>query len=331
MVHRLIYGIFCLLLVLTLGREAWKEEDPSPHALVEAPYAHAQRLDGEGISVAVIDEGFDPEHSVLKNNLISAHYNRDHTLRSVYEPVFFGTKGYEFENHGTHVTGIILGLAPKVQIIPIQLGEFGGDQIFVKALQSAALSHADVVNISMRLNRTGREISPNVRQALINLATSGKIIVIAAGNDNSPLMKYAYTKSLVDLSNDPSMEGRLLLVGASACKNKIETLASFSNFPGRRTLRAQTNFITAPGVDIVSAITGGDFGKKSGTSMAAPMVVGALCLLRQAFPHLSAEGLADLVLTSARTTSITGEPLSHARFGAGIVNLKLALEKGHRS
>ncbi len=112
--------------------------------------------------------------------------------------------GYQFESHGTHVTGIILGFAPKAEIIPIQLDEFGGgDQIFVKALRVATLSSARIVNISMRLSRTGRGVSPNVREALLALADSGKLIIIAAGNDGAPLMEYAYTESLVDIAQDP--------------------------------------------------------------------------------------------------------------------------------
>lgn len=328
MIQRIVYGISFLLLVIAVGKNAWREESVSPHVLVDAPYAHAQKLDGNGTTVAVIDEGFDCTHLALKENFSDHKYHTDHGVSDVFEPLFFGKNGYEQESHGTHVAGIVAGLAPQAEIIPIQLGGFGGDQAFVKALHTAELSSAHVVNISMRLTYTGRKIGPNVQQALIDLAKAGKLIVIAAGNESSPLMSCAYTKSLVDLSHDPRLEGRLLLAGASAWKDGKEVLAPFSNYPGKRALSAQTTFITAPGADIVSTITGGRFGKKSGTSMAAPMVVGAACLLRQAYPHLSAEALAHLLLTSARQVSLSGEVLSHAHFGAGIVNLRSALERG---
>ena len=60
--------------------------------------------------------------------------------------------------------------------------------------------------------------------------------------------------------------------------------------------------------------------------MAAPMVVGASALLKQAYPHLSAEKLVHLLLKSARKVTIDGKSLPHSQFGAGILNLKAALE-----
>jgi subtilisin family serine protease len=327
MFHRLIYGLCCLSFVVYIGHKVWKDMSVSPQTLVEAPHAHEQHLDGTGVVIAVIDEGFDSSHSALKGQFSPYRYNTNNTTRDVSETMIFENGAYKFESHGTHVAGIISSLAPKAKIIPIKMGGFGGDQAFVKALQMATSSAAHIVNISMRLSHTGREISPNVRTALIQLAKAGKLIVIAAGNESTPMMRNAYTASLVELAHDPLMEGRLLLVGASSYKNGKETLAEFSNYPGRSSFGvAQTYFITAPGDKIMSTITGGLFGEKSGTSMAAPMVVGAAGLLKQAFPRLQPDGIAELLLKTARKVSLDGTELPHTQFGAGIVNLKSALE-----
>ena len=227
------------------------------------------------------------------------------------------------------MTGIIAKIAPKAEVIPIKVSGFDGDNTFVKALQIATKSSADVVNISLRLSHTGRGLSPNVYKALINLAQSGKLIVMASGNEGTPLMRNAHTASLVQLAHDPNMQGRLILAGALSYKNGAESLAEFSNFPGASSYGlSQTYFIAAPGEDILSTITGGHFGEKSGTSMAAPMVVGALCLLLQAFPKHEPESVANLLLTSARKVSLDGNPLSSKSFGRGIVNLKAALKNG---
>jgi subtilisin family serine protease len=278
----------------------------------------------------VIDEGFDHSHRSLRDRFSTFRYNTDNKSRDVSETLLFENGKYAFDSHGTHVTGIISHLAPQVEIIPIKMGVFGGDQAFVKALQMAAESSAHVVNISMRLSHTGREISPNVRTAFFQLADAGKLIVISAGNEGAPLMKRAYTASLVELAHHPLMEGRLLLVGASSYKNGDEILANFSNYPGKSPWgKAQTYFITAPGEFITSTITGGRFGEKSGTSMAAPMIVGVASLLKQAFPQLKAEDIGKLILTSARKVSLNGKNLSRTSFGAGVVNLKAALEQGY--
>ncbi len=329
MFYRFIYGLCCIVFLGFVGQGVWKKFSFSPHSVIEVPHAHEQHLDGKGVAVAVIDEGFDSSHTSLKERFSSYRYNTNNRSQDISETLIFENGRYLFESHGTHVTGIISSLAPQVNIIPIKVGCFGGDQAFVKALQIAASSSAHIVNISMRLSHTGRELSPNVRTALIQLAKAGKLIVIASGNEGSPLMQNAYTASLVELAHHPLMEGRLLLAGASSYKNGVETLAEFSNFPGKSSHQmAQTYFITAPGEHITSTITGGKFGEKSGTSMAAPMVVGAASLLKEAFPHYKAEDIVQLLLTSARKISLNGKNLPRTLFGAGIVNLKSALKQG---
>ncbi len=329
MLQRLFYGLFGSILFIFIGYKVWRETTLSPQTIMDISYARNQNLDGKGVVVAVLDEGFDSSHRSLQSTLSPYRYNTVNKTRDVSESLIFADGVYQFESHGTHVTGIISNLAPQVTIIPIKLDGFGGDQVFVKALHIAALSPAQIVNISMRLSYTGREISPNVRKALIDLAETGKLIVISAGNESSPLMKSPYTASLIELAHDPQMKGRLLLAGASSYKNGTEALAEFSNYPGSLSFGSeQSYFITAPGDRITSTITGNLFGEKSGTSMAAPMVVGAASLVKQAFPYLKAEDIVFLLLTSARKVSLNGTDLSPHEFGAGVINLKSALEQG---
>lgn len=327
MFERLRYGICGVLFFGLLLKHFWKEPLLSPYTLVGVTHAHEQSLDGNGVVVAVLDEGFDSSHTFLKDKFSSSHrYTTANTKsQDVSESLIFENGKYDFDSHGTHVSGIISNLAPRAEIIPIKIEGFEGDQSFVKALQLAANSPAHIVNISMRLSYTGREVSPNVRTALFQLAQANKLIVIAAGNESAPLMQQAYTASLVELSTNPLMKNRLLLVGASSYNNGTESLAEFSNFPGRS---GSEMFITAPGDNIKSAVTGGSFDKKSGTSMAAPMVAGAASILKQAYPHLSAENIIHLLLRSARKVTIDGKILPRTQFGAGILNLKSALEQG---
>jgi subtilisin family serine protease len=327
--NRFVYGLCAVLLLGFAIKEAWKSPAPSPYALVGAPHAHNKNLDGKGVVVAVLDAGFDTSHTFLKDKL-SPHqrHNTAHkTSQDVTESLVFENGKYVFESHGTHVTGIISKLAPGAEIIPIKVEGIDGDQIFVKALQFAAKSTAHIVNISMRLSHTGREVSPNVRKALCDLAQTGKLIVLAAGNESIEMMESPHTASLVELSHHPLMKGRLLLVGALAYKNGIETLADFSNFPGYHgSDQSHAYFLTAPGDQIKSSVTGEQFAEKSGTSMAAPMVVGAAALVKQAYPRLSAEDIAHLLLKSARKTTIDGKSLPLGQFGAGILDLEAALE-----
>lgn len=330
MFNRILVAIVLLVLV-GYGVQKYWTSNPSPYHLIEADQFQEEKITGAGVAVAVIDEGFDESHFAIQKRFSPYQYNTDNSSRDISESLVYENGKYKFQSHGTHVTGIISGLAPDVRIIPIKIGLFGGDQAFVKALNHAAESPASIVNISMLLSYTGRAMSPNVKTALIQLAQANKLIVIAAGNEKAPMMRQAYTASLVELAHNPLMLGRLLLVGASTLKKGKESLADFSNFPGKSIHGiAQTYFITAPGDNIYSTITGGLFGQMSGTSMATPMVVGVASLLKQAFPEAKADTLAELMLRSARKTSLDGKTFSRGQFGAGIVNLKSALNLGKR-
>ncbi len=183
MFNRFFYGLCCLVLLGYMGKSMWRTVFVSPQAVIEAPHAYEQLLDGKGVAVAVLDEGFDSSHTSLRDRLSPYRYNTNNKSRDVSETVIFENGHYAFESHGTHVTGIVSSVAPQVEIIPVKVGSFDGDQAFVKAIEIAALSSAKIVNISLRLSHTGRELSPNVRKALIQLAESGKLIVIAAGNE----------------------------------------------------------------------------------------------------------------------------------------------------
>lgn len=330
--------LYSFLFILALGLITWKAYDrlvPSNHLeLIQAHQAHGQNLTGKGVAVAVIDEGFDFTHPALQKNMSFYRYNTDVGQRDISETMVFQNGRFEFDHHGTHVSGLIagnqknIGVAPQAEIIPIKMGLWGGDQAFVKALDLARTSPASIVNISMKLSHSGREISPNVQEALFRLGQSGKIVVVAAGNDGIPMHHSAYTQSLMQIASSPSMNGHMLVVGAMTYKEGHEELAPFSNYPGRYSAN-KDYFITAPGVEITSSFTGKQFGNLSGTSMASPIVAGVLALLKERFPDAPHNALVALLQESARKVSLKDNTtLPKAFFGQGVVNAAMALNLG---
>jgi subtilisin len=67
----------------------------------------------------------------------------------------------------------------------------------------------------------------------------------------------------------------VIIVGAS---DKGQNLALFSNY-------GNLNTINAPGVGIVSAVPGNKFESMDGTSMASPVVAGAIALYKSIKPN----------------------------------------------
>ena len=96
----------------------------------------------------------------------------------------------------------------------------------------------------------------------------------------------------------------------SALKRDGELDVSYSNV---------APFVTtaAPGTDITSAVFNSQYGKMSGTSMAAPHVAAAFALLRQQNPRMTVKELAQLL----KSASV---PVSDPRTGTTIGRMDLA-------
>lgn len=304
--------------------------------VISAPYAHNNKVTGKGIKIAVIDDGFDTDHPMLNKNFSHHRFNGDFNTWNVTPSGHFENGEFIRASHGTHVSGIIagmdtkVGVAPEAKLIPIKMGHLGGTQAIIRALRIAQKTKADIVNISMQLSHTDHFLSPNVADALANLADSGKIIVIAAGNSGIPMGYSRYTHDLMKLAQNPRMKGRMIIVGATTYKDYTENLAEFSNFPSRNFgFRDVSYFVTAPGDNITSTVFGGQTDIMSGTSMAAPMVSGGLALLKQRFPELAPEQLVLLILKSARQNQLgTNMRLNPSQFGHGVIDIEAALKLG---
>lgn len=322
-------------LVVIFKDSAWLDSffKPSPLEYIGADKAHEENLTGKGVIVAVIDEGFDLDHKGLRAQALPYRYNTDDRLPYADTSVHYRNGRYEFESHGTHVSGIILGgesgkfkgVAPNAKLIPIKMGIRGGEKSFMKALELARKSPASIVNISMQLSYSGRWINREVRQAIVDLAQSGKIIVVAAGNESLPMMHRGYLSDLMSLAHSPEIQGRMILVGSIGDKREPEKLSEFSNFPGGF---ANPYFITAPGFEISSLAPDNEKTVLSGTSMAAPFVAGALALLKQKYPDLEPEYLVQILLKNARKTQLgSTQPLNPYYYGAGILDLSQIVGK----
>ncbi len=253
------------------------------------------KLDDDPIVIAVIDSGVDVEHELFSG----AYGDGD---AADYDVLFRTSDGdvvgkntvgdnsdvsdVDIEGHGTHVAGIaatlihLLGLEKYIKIMPIRAGkpiEEGGAKFDVSDIKEGAEfaleNGADVVNLSIEAENDSFDL-------VTDEWAKEAIFVAAAGNDSSSLIKYypAASKNVIgvmNISNERDAEGNL-------------QLRSSSNFGSAYEL-------CAPGTEFYSAANGEaeKYVKKSGTSMAAPVVsfASALALLKfraiEAATHIS--------------------------------------------
>jgi subtilisin family serine protease len=220
-------------------------------------------------------------------------------------------------NHGTHVAGIALGnapprygVAPAAKLISIQvfrrhrtsgvIRSSQADQI--KALQRiyqlAQVFPVAAVNMSLGSGAYPTYCDhsfPAMTQAMTLLASVGTAVVVASGND-----------SLTDRVRQPSCITTAVAVGNSS---KVDNLFHSSN-------HSDIIDLLAPGANILSAMPGGTYGTKYGTSMAAPHVAGAFALLKAVKPAADVNQIVDTLVCTGKEVSF--------RLNAQGVRVKLA-------
>lgn len=111
------------------------------------------------------------------------------------------------------------------------------------------------------------------------------------------------------------------------------TMSSFSSWGCTPSLNLKPD-LTAVGGNVLSAVNGGEYGVKSGTSMASPQIAGASAVIKQhlrdKFPKLSAGDVYQrtnqlLMSTATPYKEDSGVEYSPRKQGAGVVNLSNAI------
>lgn len=255
------------------------------------------------VIVAVVDNGFDTTHPEFKGK-ITRPFNvltQDANIRPIV------TKDGE-DAHGTHVAATavgncnngqgLMGIAPNCKLMPIQVGNDNPDgsmsnQAIVEGVLYAINQGADVVNVSLGMYTPEAVKGMSEGQQLNYISSSMKqeelmwgkvfekakqrncIIVFAAGNDN------------VISGIDPKKRSNETIRVSAV--NTEQTKAKFSNYGVYPNLNRIYSTISAPGVEIFSAAPHGKYMNMQGTSMAAPIVTGAVALMKSIERNITLE------------------------------------------
>ncbi|MEU9833178.1 S8 family serine peptidase [Streptosporangium sp. NPDC048047] len=276
-------------------------------AQIGATEAWKQGMTGEGVTVAVLDSGYDPDHPDLKGVVTQTHnFSDDPDIRDDL-------------GHGTHVASTVAGNDEKYRgVAPgarLAVGKVGGasgasESAVVAGMEWAALEvKAKIVNFSMAApDEPG--IDP-VEQAVNTLsAKAGTLFVVGAGNSGRAPV------------GSPASADAALAVGAVDGRDRM---ADFSSTGPRAGDHAVKPDITAPGVGIVAAEAGTDGGHvaMSGTSMATPHVAGAAAILAQRHPDWTGQRLKAALTGSA----VPSPGVTPYRQGTGRVDVVRALRQ----
>ncbi|MFF7563806.1 S8 family serine peptidase [Streptomyces pseudovenezuelae] len=313
--------------------------------------AAATGMTGQGSTIAILDTGIDTSHPYLKDRIVAE------ACVSPADPDYSATSlcpnGAEEQDglgsadagtgpcatvagcdHGTHVAGIAAGdgtnltgapasgVAPGAKLVSVQIfSQFNSEDFCggpdytpcVGSFPSAQIAGLERVlqlkqsgtpliaaNLSLGNGRYATACDDDPRKQVIDsLFNAGVATIAAAGNNGQ------------DAVSGPACVSSAVAVGSVTADDE---LSAFTN-------RGPLLDLFAPGTSIASAVPGGGYATKSGTSMAAPYVAGAFAVLRQAFPETSLASLESLLKT-------TGKPITYTGATTPRIDLAKALGEG---
>ncbi|MEV0388374.1 S8 family serine peptidase [Nonomuraea sp. NPDC050643] len=305
---------------------------------IGAPEAWAAGYDGTGTTVAVLDTGVDAAHPDLagkvsdqrdftgENTTGDPHGHGTHVASTIAGSTPGGASGTtpgatpgnardgaedgaEEGAEGRAADGGGKGVAPGARLLSgrvLAADGYGQLSWIIDGMEWAAgEKRAPVVNMSLGSRVPGGPLTDAVTRLTEQYGT---LFVVAAGNDGCD--------SCVGAPGDAP---GALTVGAVDKQDRLADFSSRGPVVGGQAVKPD---VTAPGVDISAARSGGGHVAMSGTSMATPHVAGAAALLRQARPGLTAAELKSLLMATARP----GQGIPVDAQGTGRIDVAAALK-----
>jgi subtilisin family serine protease len=300
--------------------------DVESNELIRADVAQRAGYNGTGVTVAVVDSGYDPNSVDLAGQVVDEQCfcrNADGTgccpNRQLTQS---GTGAARDEaGHGTNVIGIIasrgikapVGVAPGVKVVEVrvldQSNRFSGISQVIEGLSWLATNHPEVraVNLSLYTDQLyagycddAASWSQALSQLITTMRSHGTAVFACAGNDSSSTTMGA-----------PACVRPVIAMGAvfdrgsstSACNSGAgpDVVACFSDSD-------EALDLLAPGVNVTSTGLGSTTSNYTGTSQATPHGTASAAVLFAMRPSLSVDEMESAL-------KATGRPIVDARNG----------------
>lgn len=274
---------------------------------------------GDGVTIAVIDNGFYTEATDFPTNLWddgNGHHGKNtadnnYDLSPVYKP---NGEAYNDTGHGTNVAGIVgmaangangIGAAYNAEIMLLKVANNKGGN----SASNATIAVDSVANaiyyakskgvdiISMSLGILGA--SPDaIKEATRSAYDAGIVIVASAGN---------HATASSESRCYPAAEDYIIGVMASD-KTNTSMLTNFSNYD---TDGGKYYDIAAPGYSIIGCgLADGKLSVMQGTSQATPLVASCIALYISVYPNASIEEIYGAVRNSSKSQVVSNSEVS---------------------
>lgn len=287
---------------------------------------------GEGVVVAVIDNGFDVNAfefaTYLWEDANGNHgWNTDNNTSDI-TPIY-KKDGTEFNNslHGTHVASSIgmlsnnsnaVGMAFEAELMLIQAAHYVNETqmpqfdvaSLVSAIDYARNNGADIINMSLGAFTTSSSLEAAVNRAY----NAGVAIIAAAGNS---AVSTASSRSI------PAAYPNVIGVMATD-KTTVSQLSSFSNYDPS----GEYYDIAAPGVQIVGSNLTGSLSTMNGTSQASPLVSSCAAMYLSKYPQATVDELYEAIRNSPTQQVQTNPDVSSTTYYFKFLNAYELLSYG---
>lgn len=290
---------------------------------IHADFAHRAGYIGSGVGVAVMDTG------------IIKHKDFDHRILVFRD--FCEQKQYPYDDngHGTHVSGIIggngsasrgryRGIAPGCNLIVLKALDRYGNGNTKEVLEATEWMiknkeryNIRILNISVGMLPSAKKEEKERLIAAMERAWDHGIVVVAAAGNNGP------DAGSVTI---PGILKTIITVGSSDDEGlpaKQHGLMPGYSGRGPTDQCIVKPEILAPGTNIISCSAGGKlYEMKSGTSMATPVVTGAIAVLLSAHPRLRPAEVKLILHDSAVPTALKGKKKAWGKLDVARMLLK---------
>ena len=326
---------------------------------VNAPEVWAQGYTGAGVLIALIDTGVRLDHADLEGRLWDGGSDYPNHGYDFYyhdnDPSDDRGHGTHVAGTicGTGVSGTQTGIAPSATIMALKAfnNEGVGDETHWIAAMQFALEHgADLMNMSLGRPQPDAAQKLMMRQACDNTLAAGVVVAACAGNIRQmqfmvPVPYNIYTPG--DCPPPHLYEDQLVNAGGTSCvicvgavdyNNGIAAFSSegpsqwtdvaeYGDYPYTESSTTEIGLIRpdicAPGVQIKSLDynTTDGYTLMDGTSMATPLVTGAIALMLSKKPDLTPAQIDEILERTAQPLT----PYKSNDFGAGLLDALAAV------